>query len=815
MIKLAQKISRKILAADEEETSSNALKRELNVDYQFKARNLKPLAKILWSLSVSLGHLTSAASRFFKLKSVNISPDGALGGKGYVRSIKTLRKDLYDAEELLSSLIDTIHDEVNADHWKAVIKKLPPKKKREVQKEIAEADEIIHNPKKIQEEEDKYFSSLSREVEEESEPGFGSFEETSSDEENDASGLPTDYTSKNIPEPPKKKRSSSTHFATVPATTKEVSKWWDGLGVSRKAYLDAVLGETGNWSKEISEKPWHSLSLREQEEMRDLYDKTKSYGFGHGGVGFEGGGPTTLLAKTATTIHVEELAGPRVRFNGYDVVQPQGPEGSWNDDEANNSPFDHPRDEDYDYPGDWQNDFNENFASELYQKSKQLKYFLTEGNVRLASMQLKSFKEDLRKLEEGVRARRIASGFLELSKTGSRILVAEAFRKFKLKKKLVATDHFVAYEQAKRSGPINHLELAQATEMIPAGQTILVNIDDFKNGAVSFRWINNKNKLMVAPSKELYDALGEVIEQKKQAGQGEAGPLAHPYDSPTDVNDLGLGYNYKHQDGTIPQGISDESEWFGQFHNPGPDSKLPEGTGPIEGQPDPTRSDYPYSWGHYEDWVGGNKPVTSGIEELGYPYVPEDGQWAELPWYGAYADPGPRANLPSFPAGETAPWGRSDETRSGWGYQPAGLGLDHWDDDLEKGVGSHFPYGGSRSIEADSFLPGLGGPPRADYYPEMRWKGMSNVSEPWPTESPPAPFEFADEEEPSEPLVDFLKEGQAELPTVDKNEVWNPQNMGPRNPWDTDAVEDLSDEATSGFTSAPWIDGDPKRQYHR
>src|SRR5579863_4504271 len=484
MQKLAKKISRAVLAAEEDAPEP---KRDLNVDYQFKARNIKPLAKILWSLSVSMGHLTSAAGRFFKLKSVNISPDGSLGGKGYIKPIRNLRKELYDAEELLSSIIDTIHDEINAPHWKAVIKKLPPKKKKEVEEEISEAEDIMKNPQKIEKKEDEYFDSLSGkssegdEKEEESEPGFDDWDDT------EGSGLPTDSSSNNVPAPAKKKSSS-------------------------------------------------------------------------------------MQKRIATSVCVEELAGPRVKFYGYDVEQPMGPEGSWNSEEANAPPFDHPRDQDYDYPGDWMNDFNENFATDLYERSKKIKHFLVTGNTKEASKHLNTFRSELRKLNDGLRARRIASGFLGL------------------------------------------------------------------------------------------------------AGRGEAGPLARPYDEGTAVNDLGLGWNYKHQDFTTPTGISDESPWFDQYHNQGPETALPQGTGPMKGRPDPNRSDYPYSWDHYEDWEvqGADKAQLPGPDfGLPYPWVPSDGIHSGLPWYGAYAAPGPNSSLPQ---GSGSIRGAPDYTRSGWGYD-VGLGI--------------------------------------------------------------------------------------------------------------------------------------------
>ena len=63
-------------------------RRELKVPgWEWKAENAKPLAKILRSTLAALGHASSANQTFTKLKSVNISPDGNLGGKGYIQGI--------------------------------------------------------------------------------------------------------------------------------------------------------------------------------------------------------------------------------------------------------------------------------------------------------------------------------------------------------------------------------------------------------------------------------------------------------------------------------------------------------------------------------------------------------------------------------------------------------------------------------------------------------------------------------------------------------------------------------------------------------
>jgi len=91
--------------------------RTIDPDYKFDAKNLEPLARVLRSTLMALGHIQSARTTFTKVKSQRVSPDGNLGGKGYVQPIKDMRRQFGNCDEALSSIIDTIDDEMKAIHW--------------------------------------------------------------------------------------------------------------------------------------------------------------------------------------------------------------------------------------------------------------------------------------------------------------------------------------------------------------------------------------------------------------------------------------------------------------------------------------------------------------------------------------------------------------------------------------------------------------------------------------------------------------------------------------------------------------------------
>ena len=89
--------------------------------FQWDEDVLRNLAKILWAAERAHGYGMSALRLFSKMSSSEFSPDGLLGGRGYIQQVKELRAGLGQAVEVLSSFTDTVHDEINAPHWSSVL----------------------------------------------------------------------------------------------------------------------------------------------------------------------------------------------------------------------------------------------------------------------------------------------------------------------------------------------------------------------------------------------------------------------------------------------------------------------------------------------------------------------------------------------------------------------------------------------------------------------------------------------------------------------------------------------------------------------
>lgn len=94
------------------------IRRDIRVkDFEWSSDSLRNLAKILWSAQRAHSYAITALRVFSKMPSSQFSPDGLLGGRGYIQQVKDMRSSLSQAVEVLSSFTDTVHDEINAEHW--------------------------------------------------------------------------------------------------------------------------------------------------------------------------------------------------------------------------------------------------------------------------------------------------------------------------------------------------------------------------------------------------------------------------------------------------------------------------------------------------------------------------------------------------------------------------------------------------------------------------------------------------------------------------------------------------------------------------
>jgi len=121
-------------------------KRKMDPDFKFDARKLQPLARTLRSTLMSMGHALSAYDSFTRLKSAALSPDGNLGGRGYIQKIAEMRRAFMNVVEALSSLSDTLYDEIHAPHWSSEHVTDQPREREQVQEIMEDVEEIKADP---------------------------------------------------------------------------------------------------------------------------------------------------------------------------------------------------------------------------------------------------------------------------------------------------------------------------------------------------------------------------------------------------------------------------------------------------------------------------------------------------------------------------------------------------------------------------------------------------------------------------------------------------------------------------------------------
>ena len=121
-------------------------KRELIDGFEYKIKQAEPLALTLRATLMALGHAASAQNIFVKIKSAEISPDGALGGRGYIQKIADMRRQYMNVVEALSALSDTIHDELKAPHWHPDAENGGARERDEVHQIMQDADAIQKDP---------------------------------------------------------------------------------------------------------------------------------------------------------------------------------------------------------------------------------------------------------------------------------------------------------------------------------------------------------------------------------------------------------------------------------------------------------------------------------------------------------------------------------------------------------------------------------------------------------------------------------------------------------------------------------------------
>jgi hypothetical protein len=118
-------------------------------DFEYDRSKAKVLKKALHNLNVSLGTLFGAMKDLAMLRGSEITPDGKLGGSGFIMNFREMKAVLSDAISKLSDITDTIADELTNPKWGLDTKEISKIEKiqEEVEEKADEAEEIAETPK--------------------------------------------------------------------------------------------------------------------------------------------------------------------------------------------------------------------------------------------------------------------------------------------------------------------------------------------------------------------------------------------------------------------------------------------------------------------------------------------------------------------------------------------------------------------------------------------------------------------------------------------------------------------------------------------
>ena len=113
--------------------------------FEYDKSKATTLKKALHNINVSLGTLISAMKDLSILRGSEITPDGKLGGRGFVMPFKELKIKLNTAITDLSDVTDTLADELTNPNWglSDPEKKKVKKENEIIEEKVEEVEEVV------------------------------------------------------------------------------------------------------------------------------------------------------------------------------------------------------------------------------------------------------------------------------------------------------------------------------------------------------------------------------------------------------------------------------------------------------------------------------------------------------------------------------------------------------------------------------------------------------------------------------------------------------------------------------------------------
>lgn len=144
--------------------------------FEYDKSKAKVLKGALHNINVSLGTLMSAMKQLSMLRGSDITPDGKLGGRGFIMEFREIKQGINKAVGTLSDITDSLADELKNPGWG--LKDFELKEVKEEQEEVDEIEDKVEDiadeePEESQEESDYDSQPEETSLEEESKTEIG------------------------------------------------------------------------------------------------------------------------------------------------------------------------------------------------------------------------------------------------------------------------------------------------------------------------------------------------------------------------------------------------------------------------------------------------------------------------------------------------------------------------------------------------------------------------------------------------------------------------------------------------------------------
>lgn len=133
-------------AANDKKPAKSKTKSELGRDvagFEYDKSKAKILKGVLHNINVSLGTLMSAMKQLSMLRGSDVTPDGKIGGRGFIMEFREMKQGINEAVGALSDVTDSLADELKNPGWG--LKDFELKEVKEEQQEVEEIEDKVED----------------------------------------------------------------------------------------------------------------------------------------------------------------------------------------------------------------------------------------------------------------------------------------------------------------------------------------------------------------------------------------------------------------------------------------------------------------------------------------------------------------------------------------------------------------------------------------------------------------------------------------------------------------------------------------------